>query len=139
MSPTIITGKIVGYSGVATLPDGTQGYTTSSVTYTVKASIPSLTMPVEFTGQRPEIRLWPQDQLINVDALLNKTCIGVMIGNDVRWHFFEPPMVAGCSDAPALLMTEEERIREQEIQVFGIAGGGGASGGTPTSGPGGVE
>lgn len=135
----VVTGKITNVEGRITLPDGVQGYTTASVRYTIVATIPDVSAPVEFVGQVPEIRLWPDDQEIDAARLLNTSCIGVMINNDVRWHFFEPPAIGGCAVEPMTLMTEEERIREQEIQVFGIAGGGGASGGTPTAGPGGVE
>lgn len=135
----VVTGKITNVEGRITLPDGVQGYTTASVRYTIVATIPDISAPVEFVGQVPEIRLWPDDQEIDGARLLNTSCIGVMVNNDVRWHFFEPPAIGGCAVEPMALMTEEERIREQEIQVFGIAGGGGASGGTPTAGPGGVE
>lgn len=135
----VVTGKITNVEGRITLPDGVQGYTTASVRYTIVATIPDISAPVEFVGQVPEIRLWPDDQEIDGARLLNTSCIGVMVNNDVRWHFFEPPAIGGCAVEPMTLMTEEERIREQEIQVFGIAGGGGASGGTPTAGPGGVE
>lgn len=135
----VVTGKITNVDGRITLPDGAQGYTTASVRYTIVATIPDVSAPVEFAGQVPEIRLWPDDQEIDGARLLNTSCIGVMVNNDVRWHFFEPPAIGGCAVEPMTLMTEEERIREQEIQVFGIAGGGGASGGTPTAGPGGVE
>ena len=53
-TPIIITGKITGYAGIVGLPDGTQGYTTGSVSYTIRATIPGLTQPVEFNGQNPK-------------------------------------------------------------------------------------
>jgi hypothetical protein len=134
----IVTGKITSVDGLITLPDGAQGYTTASIRYTIVATIPNVSAPVEFTGQAPEIRLWPDDQEIDGARLLNKSCIGVLIANDVRWHFFEPPAIGGCAVEPMRVIEEEQRIRE-EVMLASIAGGGGASGGTPTAGPGGVE
>jgi hypothetical protein len=139
-TPTIVTGKITGYAGIVGLPDGTQGYTTGSVSYTIRATIPGLTQPVEFNGQKPEVRLWPENQEINVEALVNKSCIGVMVNNDIRWHFFEPPIVAGCASTTGRPSIDPEIIREEEIRTRAEAAGGAPSaGGTPTGGPGGVE
>lgn len=139
-TPIIITGKITGYAGIVGLPDGTQGYTTGSVSYTIRATIPGLTQPVEFNGQKPEVRLWPENQEISVEALVNKSCIGVMVNNDIRWHFFEPPIVAGCASTTGRPLIEPEIIREEEIRTRAEAAGGAPSaGGTPTAGPGGVE
>lgn len=139
-TPTIVTGKITGYAGIVGLPDGTQGYTTGSVSYTIRATIPGLTQPVEFNGQKPEVRLWPENQEISVEALVNKSCIGVMVNNDIRWHFFEPPIVAGCASTTGRPLLEPEIIREEEIRTRAEAAGGAPSaGGTPTAGPGGVE
>ena len=139
-TPTIVTGKITGYAGIVGLPDGTQGYTTGSVSYTIRATIPGLTQPVEFNGQKPEVRLWPENQEISVEALVNKSCIGVMVNNDIRWHFFEPPIVAGCASTTGRPLLEPEIIREEEIRTRAEAVGGAPSaGGTQTGGPGGVE
>jgi len=135
----VVAGKIIAIEGSTQLPDGTQGYTTQTVKYTILATVPDVSWPVEFPGQVPEIRLWPDDQVIDGDRLLNKSCMGVMVDNNIRWHFFEPPAIGGCAVEPIAQITEEERIREQEIQLFGISGGGGASGTTATGGPGGVE
>jgi len=135
----VVAGKIIAIEGSTQLPDGTQGYTTQTVKYTILATVPDVSWPVEFSGQVPEIRLWPDDQVIDGDRLLNKSCMGVMVDNNTRWHFFEPPAIGGCAVEPIAQITEEERIREQEIQLFGISGGGGASGTTATGGPGGVE
>lgn len=135
----VVTGKITNVEGRITLPDGVQGYTTASIRYTILAMIPNVSAPVEFVGQVPEIRLWPDDQEIDGARLLNTSCIGVMINNDVRWHFFEPPAIGGCQVETQPLTVEQERFREEEIRLFGIAGGGGASGTSPASPPGGVE
>jgi len=137
----VITGKITNVDGRITLPDGVQGYTTASVRYTIVATIPNVSAPIEFVGQVPEIRLWPDDQEIDGARLLNTSCIGVMINNDVRWHFFEPPAIGGCAvDTTQAALTIEEIRREEEIRTQAEAVGGAPSaGGTPTAGPGGVE
>jgi hypothetical protein len=138
MSIAIVTGKITAASGEIALPNGERGYTTASVAYTIIATIDGISMPVEFVGQRPEIRIWPQDQEINVAELINRTCIGVKVGDDIRWHFFEPPVVASCEPTAPLLIGDTQII-ENEIQLASIVGGGGASGASATTGPGGVE
>lgn len=136
----ILTGKIMGYTGQVDLPDGSRGYTTASIRYNILAMIPGASVPVTFTGQRPEIRLWPANQIIDADALNEKTCIGIMVNNDIRWHFFEPPMLAGCEDSGGRPGAIPEFIREEERRARAEAvGGAPASGGTQTGGPGGVE
>ena len=136
----ILTGKIMGYTGQVDLPDGSRGYTTASIRYNILAMIPGASVPVTFTGQRPEIRLWPATQIIDADALNEKTCIGIMVNNDIRWHFFEPPMLAGCEDSGGRPGAIPEFIREEERRARAEAvGGAPASGATQTPGPGGVE
>ena len=136
----IITGKITGFAGQITLPDNTQGYTTASVNYVIRATVPNLSQPLEFVGQKPEVRLWPDDQQIDVDRLLNKSCIGVMVNNDIRWHFFEPPIVAGCDTTTGRPGATPDIIREDEIiRAAEAVGGAPSAGGTQTGGPGGVE
>ena len=138
MSIAIVTGKITAASGEIALPSGERGYTTATVAYTIIATIDGIETPVEFVGQRPEIRLWPQDQEINVAELINRTCIGVKVGDDIRWHFFEPPVVANC-EPTAPLVVGDQQIVENEIRLASMVGGGGASGASATPGPGGVE
>jgi hypothetical protein len=67
--------------------------------------------------------------------------MGVMVDNNIRWHFFEPPAIGGCAvDTTQAALTIEEIRREEEIRTRAEAAGGAPSaGGTPTSGPGGVE
>ena len=137
----VVAGKIIAIEGSTQLPDGTQGYTTQTVKYTILATVPDVSWPVEFSGQVPEIRLWPDDQVIDGDRLLNKSCMGVMVDNNIRWHFFEPPAIGGCAvDTTQAALTIEEIRREEEIRTRAEAAGGAPSaGGTPTAGPGGVE
>ncbi len=136
-----VAGKIIAIEGSTQLPDGTQGYTTQTVKYTILATLPDVSWPVEFSGQVPEIRLWPDDQVIDGDRLLNKSCMGVMVDNNIRWHFFEPPAIGGCAvDTTQAALTIEEIRREEEIRTRAEAAGGAPSaGGTQTGGPGGVE
>jgi hypothetical protein len=136
MSIAIVTGKITAASGEITLPNGERGYTTASVSYTILATIEGAMAPVEFAGQRPEIRIWPQDQEINVAEIINRTCIGVKVGDDIRWHFFEPPVVANCEPTAPLPLTDQQR-EEELIRLASIVGGGGAGGASATPGPGG--
>jgi hypothetical protein len=136
----VVAGKIIAIEGSTQLPDGTQGYTTQTIKYTIIATVPDVSWPVEFANQVPEIRLWPDDQFIDGDRLLNKSCIGVMVDNNIRWHFFEPPAVGGCAVEPPLPLIVEQRIREDEIiRAAEAVGGAPSGGGTQTGGPGGVE
>lgn len=136
----VVAGKIIAIEGSTQLPDGTQGYTTQTIKYTILATVPDVSWPVEFLGQVPEIRLWPDDQVIDGDRLINKSCMGVMVDNNIRWHFFEPPIVAGCESTTGRPLLEPEIIREEEIRTRAEAAGGAPSaGGTQTGGPGGVE
>jgi len=95
---TYIEGKITEVDGQVPLADGTFGYTTDSVRYTIAASIDGAI--AVFKGQTPQVRLWGPLQVL--DALRLKGCSvpGVIIGNDLRWHFYEPPSLASCGLAP---------------------------------------
>ncbi len=94
-----VEGKITGIEGQVPLADGSLGYTTDSVRYTIDVSINGAL--TTFKNQTPQVRLWGPLQVL--DALRLKGCSvpGVIIGNDLRWHFYEPPALASCGAAPS--------------------------------------
>lgn len=93
-----VEGKITEVDGQVPLADGSLGYTTDSVRYTIDVSINGAILT--FKNQTPQVRLWGPLQVL--DALRLKGCSvpGVIIGNDLRWHFYEPPALASCGAAP---------------------------------------
>lgn len=91
----IVVGKIVAVAGAFVLPDGTTGYTTASVSYTILQTTP-VGGVIEWPGQVPEIRLWGNDQVIDAPSLIGRSCIGVVVGGELRWHFPEPAALGGC-------------------------------------------
>ena len=76
-------------------------YTTAATRYDIRASFPDSMGTVLIRGQVPSVRLWPSGQYLDADKLLGTHVIGVMLGNVVRWVFYEPPLVEECSTAPA--------------------------------------
>ena len=99
MNPTTyVEGKITDVQGEVPLADGTFGYTTDSVRYTITASIDGSI--AVFKNQTPQVRLWGPLQVL--DALRLKGCSvpGALVGGDLRWHFYEPPALASCGLAP---------------------------------------
>jgi len=93
-----VEGKIVAIDGRIPLADGTLGYTTDSVRYQIAVSIGGRI--AYFKQQIPQIRLWGPLQVLDADRLLGASVPGVMIGNELRWHFYEPPAFATCGAAP---------------------------------------
>ena len=93
-----VEGKITEVDGQVPLADGSLGYTTDSVRYTIDVSINGAL--TTFKNQTPQVRLWGPLQVL--DALRLKGCSvpGVIVGNDLRWHFYEPPALASCGAAP---------------------------------------
>jgi hypothetical protein len=96
---SIVVGKIVGVAGRFVLPDGSTGYTTASVSYSIEFTSDGGGV-VPLTGQTPEIRLWGPNQVLDAEYLIGSSCIGVVIGGELRWHFVEPPSLASCGPAP---------------------------------------
>lgn len=93
-----VEGKIVAVDGRIPLADGSLGYTTASVQYQIAATIGGRI--AYFKQQTPQIRLWGPLQVLDADRLLGASVPGVMIGNELRWHFYEPPAFATCGAAP---------------------------------------
>lgn len=130
----IVVGKIVGAAGQFVLPDGTTGYTTSSVSYSIDFTSDGGGV-VSLTGQIPEIRLWGGDQVIDAEALIGSSCVGVVIGGELRWHFVEPPSLGACGPTPQQV---QQMMRERGMG--GVApddetpGGGFATGNTSGGG-----
>jgi len=92
----LLLGKIVAARGLTPTSDGRLAYTTATAEYDIQATVPGSLMVHYFSAQKPEVRLWPADQELDSDRLVGTTCIGVKSGLDIVWHFYEPPVVAGC-------------------------------------------
>ena len=149
---SIVVGKIIGAAGQFVLPDGTTGYTTSSVSYAIDFTADGGGV-VSLTGQLPEIRLWGGDQVIDAEALIGSSCIGVVIGGELRWHFVEPPSLGACGPTPQQVQAAmRERgmlgaIRPRvpglppvdDTPTTGVAGGAGGATGTGGGGEGGIS
>lgn len=147
----IVVGKIVGAAGQFVLPDGTTGYTTSSVSYSIDFTSDGGGV-VSLTGQIPEIRLWGGDQVIDAEALIGSSCVGVVIGGELRWHFVEPPSLGACGPGSqaARVSPDDPRgivgIRPRGptlppvdgVPSTGFAGGGTGASGTGGGGEGGI-
>lgn len=112
-----IHGKIQAVNGGAVV-DGQQRYRSDNTNYTIIATLPdSDTIVLE--NQVPQIRLWGglPDLFINAAYLVGVSVIGTYNEDDeeLRWHFYEPPLVQVCQTAPppsqSPLMVEEERLR----------------------------
>lgn len=127
---SIVVGKIVGAAGQFVLPDGTTGYTTSSVSYSIDFTADGGGV-VSLTGQLPEIRLWGGDQVIDAEALIGSSCIGVVIGGELRWHFVEPPSLGSCGPTP-----QQAQAAMRERGMGGVAPGDEPDGGGTGTGPG---
>ena len=139
----VVVGKIVAAAGAFVLPDGTTGYTTASVSYTILQTTPAGGV-IEWTGQVPEIRLWGGDQVIDATALIGMSCIGVVVGGELRWHFPEPASLGGCPTSIGGNGQQSPLVRgatfdpvEPPPPPGGTGTGPGAGGASPT-GPGGI-
>lgn len=133
--PQYIEGKIVGVTGRVVLGDGTQGYTTDSVRYTIAAMMTGGV--VTFAGQVPQVRLWGGSMLVSAEALVGCAVPGSITGGEVRWHFYEPPSIGGCSTGGGATPTGDipPRVREPLPEIFSpVTSGGG--GGQTTDSPG---
>jgi hypothetical protein len=134
----LLLGKIVLVRGLQPLPDGRQAYLTSTVSYDIQANVPGSMVTHYMSQQVPEVRLWPADQELDADRLLNTTCVGIKSGLDVMWHFYEPPVVAGCPVLPppspllAPLLNTPGPVR---VQVPGGNIDSGSPAPTPTAAP----
>lgn len=95
-----VEGKITAVDGRITLANGTYGYTTDSVRYQIAATIDGRV--AYFKQQTPQIRLWGPLQVLDAERLLGASVPGVMIGNELRWHFYEPPAFATCGPIPVV-------------------------------------
>ena len=138
-----VEGKITEVDGQVPLADGSLGYTTDSVRYTIDVSINGAL--TTFKNQTPQVRLWGPLQVL--DALRLKGCSvpGVIMGNDLRWHFYEPPSLASCGAAPGAAvdpLIEPNRrgvVARRGIDLPPIDGNpgnaAGGSAGGPSTGP----
>lgn len=94
-NPEIIVGKI---RNVVITGNGTAR--TDTVFYDIIARIPGGTAVQVFERQVPQVRLWPADMELDVDRMVGISVIGFKYGRDIRWHFYECPLVAGCITPP---------------------------------------
>lgn len=133
--PQYIEGKIVGVTGRVVLGDGTQGYTTDSVRYTIAAMMTGGV--VTFAGQVPQVRLWGGSMLVSAEALVGCAVPGSITGGEVRWHFYEPPSIGACAEPGNAGTPDAVRLREPVLDLPSIVGGGGPSS-TPAPGEGDV-
>lgn len=135
----IIIGKIVRAEGETTINPGGgptyTAYTTASVSYVIATYVPGTSSYVEMKGQKPEIRLWPQDQEIAVGELEQKSVIGVKVVNNIRWHFFEPPVVDACFTPPPSPIIGAPSRRDVDPLNLAPIESGNTGGPTPTSPP----
>jgi hypothetical protein len=122
-----IVGRIVAVYGRIEFPDGSNGYTTATATYDIRATIPGSGILV-LKGQVPEIRSWEgTDIQINASVLVDKSVQGLMVGGVVRWYFAEPPSLGVCGPTPQQI---------QAAAAIARGGGGPAPNGGDTGLPG---
>lgn len=135
----LLLGKIVLVRGLSTLPDGREAYLTSSVSYDIQANIPGSMVVHYLSNQVPEVRMWPADQELDADRLLDTTCVGIKSGLDVMWHFYEPPVVAACPTGPVPSPLIAPRFLDSagpvRVQVPGGNIDAGSPAPTPTAAP----
>lgn len=104
-------------------------YTTESVRYDIRASFPEAPGLVLIPNQVPSVRLWPAGQYLDADKLRGTHVVGVMLGDRIRWIFYEPALVEECSPpAPP---------SPGGLAAFGTGGLVSSSTGSTGSGPGG--
>jgi hypothetical protein len=85
--------------GATVLGDGTTGYLTRNVRYTISMTGP-LGGVIVWTNQVPEIRALGGDMLVAVDRLIGKSVQGEIVGGRLVWDFSEPPEFGACGVSP---------------------------------------
>lgn len=115
-------------------------YTTESVRYDIKAAFPDAAGLVMIRDQVPSVRLWPSNQYLDAGKLKGTNVVGVMLGDLIRWIFYEPALVEECAPPPApsplgLTMSAGGLVTSVTPDA-GPGSGPGGGGGTPTANPG---
>lgn len=104
-------------------------YTTELTTYDISAAIPDSVTITTIRNQVPSVRLWPRNHYLDSGKLIGTHVVGFMLGDVIRWLFYEPALVEECSPpAPP---------SPGGLAAFGTGGLVSSSTGSTGSGPGG--